>query len=128
MTGAKPGSALILALVLAGCAAEVVRQPAQLSPAPASGIRFINEKPASVNLDTGYSRTIAAGTEFIELGRIAQGRILKPTRATITVEGAHVHEAYPVVEGGRIVGFYLPVERAFSGLATTVDFPLKETR
>jgi hypothetical protein len=32
-----------------------------------------------------------------------------------TIEGAHIHEAYLVVDAGdQLVGFYLPAEQAFS--------------
>jgi len=78
-----------------------------------------------VRLDSGYDRSIRAGTEFVDAGGIAQGDILKPTNATFTVEGAHMHEAYLVVNTGRIVGFYLPVEKSFSPLATSVALPLE---
>ena len=33
-----------------------------------------------------------------------------------TIEGANMHEAYLVLREGRVVGFYLPGERAFSAL------------
>jgi len=40
------------------------------------------------------------------------------------VEGAHVHEAYLVVAGDRLVGFYLPVEKAYSP-ATPVSLKVR---
>jgi len=42
-----------------------------------------------------------------------------------TVEGAHVHEAWPVVSVGELVGFYLPVEKAFMPLANRTPIELK---
>ena len=36
-----------------------------------------------------------------------------------------MHEAYPVERDGRLVGFYLPVERAFSPLSRPVDLSLQ---
>ena len=110
---------LLTAAALAGCASEIIRSPAELSVAPApDSRRYVVTKPASIMLDSGYERSINSGTEFIELGTIQQGRVLKPTNTTFTIEGAHMHEAYPVVNGERIVGFYLPVERAFSPLSS----------
>ena len=35
-------------------------------------------------------------------------------RRYFTVEGAHVHEAYLVIAGEKLVGFYLPVESSFA--------------
>lgn len=117
------------AIILAGCASEVVRSPVQLSVVPAQeSRRYVAVKPASIRLDSGYERSIDSGTEFMEIGRIEQGRVLKPTSTTFTIEGAHMHEAYPVVNSGRIVGFYLPVERAFSPLSTPTSLVTEERK
>ena len=77
-------------------------------------------------MDSGYERTIKAGTEFVPAGTVKQGMVLKPTNTIFTIEGAHMHEAYPVVDNGRIVGFYLPVERAFSPLSQPVNLSIQE--
>lgn len=116
------------ALLLSACAAEVVRTPVQL--ADSVGISPIEKLAANVEfrLDSGYRRTLAAGTEFQEIGRLPQGRVLKPVDATLTVEGAHMHEAYAVVHDERLVGFYLPVEKGFSPLSLPVKFSLQERK
>lgn len=119
----------LTAATLAGCANEIIRSPAELSVASAQEAgRYVVTKPATIMLDSGYERTIASGTEFAEIGRIQQGRVLKPVNTTFTVEGAHMHEAYPVVNGERIVGFYLPVERAFSPLSTPTSLFTQERK
>jgi hypothetical protein len=115
------------AILLAGCASEVVRSPVQLS-AVAEAKRYVATKPVSILLDSGYERSIGSGTEFVEIGRIGQGRVLKPANTTFTIEGAHMHEAYPVVDGERIVGFYLPVERAFAPLSTPTRLFIEERK
>jgi hypothetical protein len=115
---------LATAAILGACATEVVRRPTEISPSSASH-PLVATGASSFTLDSGYSRSIAAGTEFMELGRIGEGRVLKPLKAVFTVEGAHMHEAYPVESGGRLVGFYLPVERSFSPLSRPVDLVLE---
>ena len=50
------------------------------------------------------------------MGRSREGEIFRPVDRVFTVEGAQIHEAYLVLNGERIVGFYLPVERAFSAV------------
>jgi hypothetical protein len=121
--------ALLLAAALAGCASEITRSPAELSIAAAQDARrYVVIKAASIMLDSGYERTIGSGTELTEIGRIQQGRVLKPTNTAFTIEGAHMHEAYPVVNGERIVGFYLPVERAFSPLSTPTSLFTQERK
>jgi hypothetical protein len=126
----RPLPLLLVAIALAaGCASEVVRQPAALQAAPAGATKgYVTTRQTDFRLDSGYERSIAAGTEFEEVGAIPQGRVLKPRIAVLTVEGAHVHEAYAVVTDGRLVGFYLPVERAFAPLALPVNLPLEPRR
>ena len=117
----------IVLLLMAGCASDVTRTPAELS---ASGqLRgYVAAQTAAIRLDSGYERTVAKGTQFVEVGTIPKGRVLKPVDSVFTVEGAHMHEAYLVLDGQRIVGFYLPVERAFSPLSYPVNLPLEERK
>ena len=82
----------------------------------------------AIRLDSGYERTVAKGTQFVEVGTLPKGRVLKPVDSVFTIEGAHIHEAYLVLDGQRIVGFYLPVERAFSPLSYPVSLPLEERK
>lgn len=115
------------ALCLGGCAGEIVRRPVEVSPIDQqTSKKYISTQQVSINLDSGYRRTIEAGAEFVGTGKIKEGVVLKPTNTVFTIEGAHMHEAYPVLEAGRIVGFYLPVERAFSPLSQPVSFQVQE--
>ena len=122
---------LPIALGFCGCASEVIRQPVDLSRArqPPDKL-YVASQTVPVRLDSGYERSIKAGTEFVDAGGIAQGDILKPTNANFTVEGAHMHEAHLVVNKGRLVGFYLPVEKSFSPLSASISLPfeIKEFR
>lgn len=121
--------ALLSAIVLfiGGCASEVVRYPIDLSNIESPQVkRYITLQSSLVRFDSGYDRTINAGTEFAEIGSVKQGKVLKPMNSVFAIEGAHAHEAYPVVENSRIVGFYLPVERAFAPLSNSVDLILQE--
>jgi hypothetical protein len=115
---------LLLCAFLWGCAAEVVRHPSALTPVAAPA-RFVLTERTEFRLDSGYTRTIAAGTKLVEAGTIEQGRVLKPIATGLTVEGRYMHEAYPVVRSGRLVGFYLPVEKAFSPLSNPIPLSLQ---
>ncbi len=68
----------------------------------------------------GYSRTLPAGSRWKRIGRVPMGDILKSPDVTLTVEGAHIHEADIVVHDGNWVGFWLPVEKAFSPLKSPI--------
>jgi hypothetical protein len=105
----------MLAVLLAACAPEVVRRPAQLTPvAEQAGATIEILKDVSISVGPGYSRTLKRGSVWTRVGRAEPGEVFKPVDGVFTVEGAHVHEAYLVLDGDRVVGFYLPVERAFS--------------
>jgi hypothetical protein len=116
-----------VAALVGACASEVRRHPVELIPAgPDTGTRYRSTAALEFRLATGYGRTIPADTEFAAIGRVAPGLVLKPVQTVLTIEGAHVHEAYAVLADGRLVGFYLPVERAYSPLTTPVPWPLIE--
>lgn len=122
-------TAAVAALLVAACASEVKRQPVDLaSAATEAGRRYTSTTAVEARPESGYTRTIKADTEFAAVGRIPQGLVLRPTQTVLTVEGAHMHEAYAVHHDGRLVGFYLPVERAYVALPVTVPMPLLEKR
>jgi hypothetical protein len=100
---------------LAACAAEVVRRPSrvtELTGSTGDTIEILADAP--VTFDSGYQRVIGRGSVWTKIGRTAEGDVFKPVNRVFTIEGAHIHEAYLVLDGDRVVGFYLPVERAFS--------------
>jgi hypothetical protein len=103
------------ALALVACAPEVVRRPTQLTSVAEEAkdtIEIVETVPVSVG--PGYRRVIRRGSLWTRIGRSVEGEVFKPVDGVFTVEGAHVHEAYLVLDGDLLVGFYLPVERAFA--------------
>lgn len=116
-----------LLVVLAGCASEVVRAPTTLMPMPAtaqsSEMALVLRQAITLGASSNYPRTIAAGSRFEAVGTIEQGRVYRPVNTVFTIVGKHEHEAYLVIERRQIVGFFLPVERAFAPAATPVNLP-----
>jgi hypothetical protein len=53
-----------------------------------------------------------------------QGDVFRTADQVLTVEASHIHEAYIVVWGSMLRGFYLPVEGTFSPLSSPVDLSL----
>lgn len=116
-------------MLIAGCASEVKRAPVDLATGgPEMGRRFVTTAAAEARPESGYARTIRSDSEFVVVGRVPQGLVLRPTQTVLTLEGAHMHEAYAVHRDGNWVGFYLPVERAYSALPLPVPMPLKERK
>ncbi len=109
---------VVAAALAAGCASVVPMSPSALTrPADGAAARVVRVRTATeVKLPTGYRRVIEAGTVWEYHGRVAQGEVWKRRGGVFSVEGRHISEAYLVLEGTRLVGFWLPYEKAFSPL------------
>jgi hypothetical protein len=109
-----------VALTLAACAA-VQHSPAHLAPLAASGQPAARAlaKEVGITLDTGYTRTLKAGSRWRAVGTVDQGDVYRPVGDVFTLEGANIHEAWLVVRNGTLVGFYLPAEQGYSPLGAT---------
>ncbi|RXN93423.1 hypothetical protein C7R54_00865 [Achromobacter aloeverae] len=93
--------------------------------AAAQEVQFLQED-VEVMLPTGYRRQIARGSQWRQVGTLPQGSVLRPVGAVFTIEGRQVHEAYLVVTQDKLVGFYLPGDRAYSALGLPVVLKLGE--
>ena len=112
-------------LLLSGCSAAVRHAPASIAPVAAAASPLTLSQAAVVVFDTGYTRPLNAGSRWAMAGTIAQGTVYKPVGDIFTVEGAHIHEAWLVLDRDQLVGFYLPAERGFSSLRTPLALHLK---
>ena len=109
------GSIAVLVLALTACAAEVPRTAASFTPQSPNDVQRVLQTEADVRIDggTGYPRLLPQGTVLKRIGNIPQGEVYRPSNFTLTLEGANVHEVYLVLIGSELVGFYMPVEKAF---------------
>lgn len=109
---------LFTVLLLSGCASEVIKQPATaFEPAPDSPPVFKTvQTTVFPEFSSGYKRAIQHGSVWKLAGTVSQGEVYAPVKTAFTVQGAHSHEAYLIVDKGKLVGFYLPVEKAYSPL------------
>jgi len=81
----------------------------------------------TVQLDTGYSRTLPERSVWSRVGRVPQGDVYRPISTIFTIEGRQVHEAYLVIRDKTLVGFYMPGEQNYSPLSTAVPLNLGES-
>ena len=102
----------------------MVRQPATLAAAPSSQLVEVKQE-VEIALDSGYARRLARASRWTQAGTLPQGQAYKSVGSVFTVEGAHVHEAWLVVSGDELVGFYLPVEKAFVALSERARIEFK---
>src|SRR5258707_1299217 len=75
---------------------------------------------------SGYPRVLKAGSTWKYVGRVPQGSVFAIKDDVFMLEGRHHHEAQCVISNDqRVVGFYLPVEKAFASIQQPVQLPLK---
>lgn len=118
--------AAALVLTLTACA-TVHHSPSRLQAraASAQAAPRVLAKEVGITLDTGYERTLKAGSRWRAAGTVDQGDVYRPVGDVFTIEGANIHEAWLVVRDGTLVGFYLPAEHGYSALGATA--PLQFT-
>lgn len=122
---------LIVALVagtLGGCAfdlAHVEQRAATLSTRTSAPPSFVLTHAVDVDLGLGYRRVLRAGTRWTYVGTVDAGDVYKTADQVLTVEASNIHEAYAVVASGRLVGFYLPVEKTYSPAIAPVPLPMR---
>lgn len=104
-----------IALLIAACAPPVTQLPTQLTPGTGKGFRLTREVEADIS--TGRSTTLRANTRWEFVGTVSMGEVYRTRDQVVTVRGDGVHEGYIVVRERTLVGFYLPVERAFCPVA-----------
>lgn len=119
-----------LVACLCACASPLVMQPAEFTSFEI-GSRPIEVRIAQSTVATssaGRRRELDAGSRWQAVGRIAQGVVYQRVGGVFAVQARNVHEAYLVVAEGRLQGFYLPAERAFSPANPPIPLNLGETR
>jgi hypothetical protein len=116
----SPTFLLHVAVVLAGAGAAFLpaSTPARLAPAPrvAAAQEIQLQSPAAFRLGVHAGRELPAGSRWRAMGSLEQGTVYRPLNQVVVVEGRRVNEAYPVVQGNRLQGFFLPGEAAFSAV------------
>jgi len=113
--------------VAAGCAFDVYhlkQLPATIESGRSVRDSFQLAKEQEVALDNSYKRTLRKGTKWTYVGTVQQGDVFRTADQILTVEASNVHEAYIDVSSDKLVGFYLPVEKAYSPLSEPVDLSI----
>ena len=122
--GLRAGVAAIGAVLTAACV-SLQMSPATLAAAEGGEVARTLERDVELKFDTGYTRTLRSGTRIVFAGTLPQGKVYRFVDAVLTVEGTHMHEAWVVVDGDRLVGYYLPVEKAFVAQGSAPTLYLK---
>lgn len=128
LSGWRQGLAASVAFALGGCMFNVVsvKQTPTTFTALASQprqVQLLLEVRASIG--TGFTTWLKTGTSWKQVGTISEGDVLTTADQVVTVEASHIHEAYIVLRGDQLVGFYLPVEKTFAPVKTILPLKLK---
>ncbi|HET7364570.1 MAG TPA: hypothetical protein VFJ70_13470 [Burkholderiales bacterium] len=104
--------ALLLALVV-GCASEIQRTPTQFK-ASTDAAMFLLASDVTVKPTLGYPARLRGGSTWVHVGQVPEGPVYAIKDDVFMVRGRNAHEAQCVIsDGGKLIGFFLPVERAF---------------
>ena len=117
---------LATALLIAACAAPVPVAPATLARLDRPQPDLVLPARVRVDLPTGRARALPQGSTWRAVGRVPQGVVYQPVDTVFTIVGRNVHEAYLVVQGTALQGFYLPGESNYSPLAAPLSLPLAQ--
>ena len=121
---------LLVMVALAACSTGILMQRVVPEMDATDTTVHVLDREVSGLSTAGYSRTLPAASRWKRIGRVSMGDIFKSPDVTLTVEGTHIYEADIVVRDGNWIGFWLPVEKAFSRLKrpTAISFTKRTNR
>ena len=106
-------------LYLAGCSLNPPHDdmPASLRAGDARPDIVMTSKK-KVGVSAMFRRVIPKDSRWSYVGSIAAGDVYQGVNTVFTVEGVDIHEAYLVISGRDLVGYYLPFEKTFEELGS----------
>ena len=116
-------------IIIAGCAfdlANVKFIPVNLSTCTKNCSKFIiSSEQLLTGLPCGYNKSLKKNSEWSMIGKIEAGDVYKPKNQCFTIECSNIFEAYLVMNGTKLNGFYLPVEDGFVSLDKQIELEIK---
>ena len=120
---------IFISLLVSSCAFDVYRiklTPTQIDASTATKPSFMLSEDVTLNIGYGYERHLKKGSAWRHVGSISYGDVYHSKDQILTIEASNIYEAYLVISVRTLVGFYLPVEDAYTPLASPTPLPLKE--
>jgi hypothetical protein len=105
-------SAMVLFALLTACAVRPQLLTADLSPIENLESRILARE---LDLEAPPAKRVRLrrGTTWIPVGEIAQGVVYRSNDQILMAEAFNSSEAYLVIEGESVVGYFLPFEHGF---------------
>ncbi len=116
-------------LLFSACAfdlAHVTYKAATFQPTQnATRTVVLSDNVALTSTPCSNSRTLRKTTRWDQVGTIAEGDVLRSKNQVLTLECSNVHEAYLVISGDKLIGFFLPFEKGFVPHSPPIALPLE---
>ena len=116
-------------LLFSACAfdlAHVTYKAATFQPTQnATRTVVLSDNVALIGTPCSSSRTLRKTTRWDQVGTIAEGDVLRSKDQVLTLECSNVHEAYLVISGDKLIGFFLPFEKGFVPHSPPIALPLE---
>lgn len=113
---------VVMGILLSGCSVKYT--PVVMETTTPKATWTLTEK-VDVPLESGSTTHLKANTTWEYVGTIEQGDVYKTKDQIVTVKGSNMFEAYLVISGERLVGFYLPVENGFTRISKPIEIQRK---
>jgi hypothetical protein len=121
------GYFFLFIIFIFGCAFDVVHVkqiPAHLNVQSAIGSwKLVDD--IEFSFGAGYIRKLKKESKWDYVGSIESGDVYKTDDQILTVEASNIYEAYIVISGHNLVGFYLPVEKTYSPLSSPIKLQIE---
>ena len=85
----------------------------------------LSDNVALTSTPCSNSRTLRKTTRWDQVGTIAEGDVLRSKDQVLTLECSNVHEAYLVMSGDKLIGFFLPFEKGFVPHSPPIELPIE---
>ena len=118
----------IAGLIFSACAfdlAHVTYKPAAFQPRNDVTRTFVLSQEVPLRDTPCFSRILRKATHWEQVGTIAEGDVLRSKDQVLTLECSNVHEAYLVMSGDKLIGFFLPVEKGFVPHSPSISLPIE---
>ena len=89
------------------------------------GEEIVVTKGCPFILPTGIGDELREGTRWRMVGTSSQGNVYKPVGHAFAIHDSNMYEAWLVLKGKGVAGFYLPVQDKFSPLSPGVELEFK---
>ncbi|MCC2675406.1 MAG: uncharacterized protein K0R58_2353 [Ramlibacter sp.] len=116
--------ACVVAAILYGCAAPVPTTARTLLRMEQAAPDVVLAADVRVELTTGRARPLHRGSRWRAVGVLPEGTVYQPIDAVFIIVGRNHHEAYLVLRGDALQGFYLPGEGNYSPLPAALPLPI----